>query len=135
MSYGPYHVVHIMWSILCGPYHMVFMNIHMIWSWSRSNSRPEQGSVGRDESSWDGPRPSSSSGRDEINFKFLGTRTGRGRAVLEFLGTSGPQIFGDEDRTRTSYFRSYGGLRQTKAWYRPYPGKFTLSQLRRPLDT
>ena len=28
----------------------------------------DQGSVGRDESSWDGPRPSSSSGRD-------GTRT------------------------------------------------------------
>ena len=33
-----------------------------------------QGSVGRDESSWDGPRPSSSSGRDEdeINFKLWG---------------------------------------------------------------
>ena len=33
--------------------------------------------------------------------------------VLKFLGTrtSGPQIFGDEDMTRTNYFRSsYGGL-------------------------
>ena len=43
----------------------------------------DQGSVGRDDSSWDGPSPSSSSGRDET-----GTRT------------SGPQILGrgrDED--------------------------------------
>ena len=29
-----------------------------------------QGSVGRDDSSWDGPRPSSSSGRDEDEIKL-----------------------------------------------------------------
>ena len=35
------------------------------------------GSVGRDESSWDSPRPSSSSGRDETK-----TRTGREGVIL-----------------------------------------------------
>ena len=51
----------------------------------------DQGSVRRDESSWDGPRPSSSSGRD-------GTRT---RLISNFW---------DEDRTRTGLERDKDDL-------------------------
>ena len=51
---------------------------------------------GRDESSWDGPRPSSSSGRDEINFKLWG----RGQDENEVRTRQGR--LEDEMRTRTA---------------------------------
>ena len=91
----------------------------------------DQGSVGRDESPWDGHRPSSFSGRDEIKFKLLG----RGPSIMEInrydsapkvplikTRTEGekmsrPRKFWDQSRARTSCFRSsYGALVTIPDW-------------------
>ena len=85
----------------------------------------DQGSVGREESQWDGPRLSSLSGRNEIKFKLLGRGTSSSQMEIDWddlaqkvllLKTriqgekmSGPRKFWDQSRARTSYLSSSDG--------------------------